>query len=137
MSAINEKELREQDAWIAVNLFGWIKTDVKCHPSDNRTIGGFLYSPNGFNSDCNQASVVPGYHYDLDAAMQVLEKCVQLLRDQDREETVSVGCDDPYWIVEKTNCVPNLRVESNTLPLAICSFARKLTSSSADSAGHG
>jgi hypothetical protein len=60
--------------------------------------------------------------------MMVLDKCARRLQEQDNDETVSIGCDDPYFVVEKTNCIPNLIVEAATLPLAIALFAKQLFS---------
>lgn len=93
---MTDKELRELDAWISTTLFGWLQTDVNCDPTDNRTIGGFLYSPNGFNGDCNQASYVPHYTTDPAAAMEVLRKCgVQT----ERLRCMYVGKVDDKWLI--------------------------------------
>lgn len=117
-------DTRELEAWIAVNLFGWVKTDVKCHPSDNRTINGFLYSPNGFNGDLNQSSAVPHYTTDPAAAMQVLQKCSC--------ETTNIEIDfrdgDTFAVGTYRRAGGIKEAEADTLPLAIALFAKALFS---------
>src|SRR5688572_23406410 len=71
-----QQELRALDAWIAEHVMGFVRTDIKCHPSDNRTIGGVLFSPPGCNHDCGQSSYVKHYTTDPAAAMEVLRKCI-------------------------------------------------------------
>lgn len=112
---VSNKELRQLDVWIATHLFGWVRTDVKCEPSDNRTIGGFLYSPDGFNMDMNQGSYPPHYTTDPAAVMPVLEKCV--------EKSHTVCLMRGFRIV---NASTSCDAEASSLPIAICLFAKQL-----------
>lgn len=109
------EELRKLDCWICHHVFG--RKDVK-FTSD---VGG------GAEWDSDKPH--PRYYTtDRAAAMLVLEACAQELEIQDLEETVSIACYGPYWVVEKTNCTPNLREEAPTLPLAIARFAKNMFS---------
>lgn len=69
---------------------------------------------------------LPHYSTDPGAALMVLEKCANKLCEEDCEETVSIGIEVPYFVVEKTNTHQSIRVEANFLPLAICLFAKQL-----------
>ena len=122
---MNEKELRELDAWIAVHVIGWNRLDVKTDPTDNRTIDGVLYSPPGCRYDCGQSSCVPCYSANPAAAMQVLEKCAR-----GRTITIEHGAtaqNKMQWMVaclndgKEDNCKC-----ADTLPLAICLAAKQI-----------
>lgn len=128
---MSEKELRELDAWIAEHVMGWHKVKT----GDNKSLcsvcgNGFGERHKHYVPDFHSSTTgsVPFYHSDPAAAMQVLEKCVNELCEQDQEETVSVGMEVPYFVVEKTNTSKSMRVEASTLPLSICLFAKQLFS---------
>lgn len=117
------ESLRELDAWIAVNLFGK-KAISKDGPPPTKGVEDDYFVKEWVDI----SGSLPHYSTDPAAAMEVLKKCAQKLYDEGQEETVSVGLDAPYFVVEKTNCVPDLRVEAPTLETAICKFAKKLFS---------
>lgn len=70
----------------------------------------------------------PNRYTEGENVLEVLEKCAEKLDDEDKEETISIGLDAPYFVVEKTNCIPNLRTDGPSLPLTICKFAKALCS---------
>jgi hypothetical protein len=134
---VNEKEMRELDAHLAEHVMGYrwwfdvLALECMLCPLDEtwpERKGFKLHDSKPFGArDYTDLSLFKPTT-DPAAVMMVLEKCARRLQEQDNDETVSIGCDDPYFVVEKTNCIPNLRVESETLPLAICFFARSLFS---------
>ncbi len=106
---MNEKELRELDAWIAEHVMGYendvIYKQFYIHPDH----------PNGINkSDCK-------FSTDRAAALQVLEKCAEKLDDPDKfNPGIKITkCGDGWWFDSQ---------KYETLPLGICMFAKKLFS---------
>jgi hypothetical protein len=123
---MSTEKLRELDAWIATHLFGWVRTDVKCDATDNRTIGGFLYSPYGLNDDLSQASFPPRYTTDPSAAFEVLKACLSSDRLPTEIQIDRKRTKEGRFRIEAgtmSNCI--LSIE-DTLELAICQFARQL-----------
>jgi len=118
-------ELRELDVWIAKELFGWDFSEKGWCMSalQHRQMNGFYY---GFPPDsiqykgCALPHRAPDYTTDPAAAMQVLEKCIAMVED------VHI-----LWHLERRGycvCWDGVREFSDTLPLAICLFAKKLFS---------
>jgi hypothetical protein len=120
------RELRTLDAWLAVNLFGFARTRIPYHPSDNRVVDGAIYSPNGVHYDCGQSSYVPHYHSDPAAAMAVLERCVAHIDEQGtHQRAVEIDMKNGRFRVwARKDMVVD--AASETLPLAIARFAKAL-----------
>lgn len=105
---MSDKELRELDAWIAVNVMGWKPWDA--YPDtwltgDNRDDGSPTYR---------------GFHPTVRSheAMEVLRKCV------DRWNIFIAGRGrDGDWIVSD---LKKIRGNAETLELAICLAAKQL-----------
>lgn len=104
-------ELRELDAWIAFHVTQKTTSLIKINESN--------------------CWLVPRYSAEGDAAMAVLEKCaektsVSITKDADEKFSVE------WWIAEPKGIAPiegsrwHQIVTAQTLPLAICLFAKKL-----------
>ena len=104
---MSTQELRELDAWIEINLFG--RVDVK--------VEGSTFGEISWDSD---KMPVRQFSTDPAAAMQVLEKCCEKLDAPDKYNpgvspiVKSVG---RFWVGNQNG---------QTLPLAICLFAKQL-----------
>lgn len=116
------EELRELDAWIALNLFGW-RREVRERYAGVNTVEGFglnMHLPLGhFEREFVPAGQWPKVRYSTDpaAAMQVLEICAEI-----KLETIKIWMTSSFeWCV---SC--GLHACANTLPLAICLLAKKL-----------
>ena len=111
---MSDKEMRELDAWIAVNLFGakeivWIGCWAE------------LGSPNEpfSNPGCER---VPNYTTDPAAALAVLQKCAEKVERDDISICLRYGA----WIVSEWSD-RKLEIESHvSLAHCICLFAREL-----------
>jgi hypothetical protein len=137
---MNDKQLRELDAWIAENVMGE-------QPAFTVMKDGYYYRPQacGYTKDIQKAwrctktvaeselvcgeimNVVPipplKYTTDPAAAMMVLEKCGEKISPK----RILVWKLSPpnfkhCWFV----CTTEKRGEAETLPLAICLFAKQL-----------
>jgi len=115
---MSEKEMRELDEWIATRIFGWQKFREEEFP--HRTLwsegdpGSRVWDEPDF------------YTTDPAAAMQVLEKCV---------EFGGVLVTRPFYHNEKKELwtirdgeMGDMTEVGETLPLAICKFAKELFS---------
>ena len=109
-------ELRELEVWIGEHIFGGeitktphLATDVYMQTESDRRL---MMSP----------YPVPRYTTDRAAAMEVLEKCC------DKIGILELGRVKvkPFNFCIRATYVPELDVEAETLPLAICLFAKKL-----------
>lgn len=118
---MNDTELRELDAWIAEHVMGWtiFKTTDDWHKAGSptsRTIQVLDQTPH-FD--------IPKYTTDPAAAMMVLEKCGS-------ENTIAIYFGtDGVWHVEHENIYEDrvdFQAKAETLPLAICLFAKQLFS---------
>lgn len=105
---MNATELRELDAWIAEYVFGaknieWIDcwAELGCPKKP--------FSNHGADS-------IPEYTTDPAAAMMVLEKCSGRLLGY-----ITIGKFERFQVMAKKHIA-----ESETLPQAICLFAKKL-----------
>ena len=124
-------ELRELDVWIAKELFGWDFSEKGWCMSalQHRQMNGFYY---GFPPDsiqykgCALPHRAPDYTTDPAAAMQVLEKCAAKIAVSARQQDGGKWC---VWAVDDESYKPKeLDGYAETLPLAICLFAKKLFS---------
>lgn len=124
------ENLRELDCWIAEHLFGaknieWI------------TLHSELGCPTEPFQDFGGGGEVFRYTTDPASSMLVLEKCAEsgvlngefkvpvvIRRRGDRQFVVSESSEDESEDSERSYIV----VEAETLPLAICKFARKIFS---------
>jgi hypothetical protein len=126
---MNNKELRELDAWIAEHVMGWINLEFYTPPF-NEMEQSFPDEPfwRGHKIVRDLWMAVPRYTTDPAAAMIVLEKC-----SKDRAVVVN-GTKGKHQIVELKRGTSGLMsfdeeiIDAETLPLAICLFAKKLLS---------
>lgn len=102
--------MRELDAWIAEHVFVW---QYKMTGSDPVEDGECWFSESG-KFPCE----LPYYTTDPAAAMVVLEKCTQ-------KDSVGIWRVSHIEFVVK-NHRESVRATSETLPLAICLFAKQL-----------
>lgn len=118
------RELRELDAWIAEQVFGWHK--FKPHRINNAFCTVCRKESGEAVDHYNAAFVMvsttlPRYSTDPAAAMLVLEKCAGRVGDTIRYRTLHGGhglsCHELPFVVKAA-----------TLPLAICIFAKQLFS---------
>ena len=110
-----DTELRELDAWIAVNVFGAtaaLDRGFACRDGDDRHTVRFSKEAGW--------TVCPLYTTDPAAAMSVLEKCVEKENDG-----VVCGRLREKWCATRNGWGGGFH-EAQTLPLAICLFAREL-----------
>lgn len=125
---MNEKQLRELDSWIAEHAMGWRDFKVGIYgagaPEREPSIHG---TPPTRKSGVFS---VPNYTTDRAAAMAVLEKCSAF----DQKVKVCIQQDSPsdwrvcrlYW--QDYRPIEDWYSHAETLPLAICIFAKKLFS---------
>jgi hypothetical protein len=121
---MNEKELRALDAWIAESLFSWKRNnhesrkayDVYITPDgEHKYVGG---APMGMPYECDHPdNDMFAPTTDPAAAMQVLGEC-------SRQVQVTVWKRVNDWQVFSQHM--QIHGEGETLPLAICKFARQL-----------
>lgn len=107
---MTDKESRGLDVWIAVNVFGW---------TDDIKGSGHYYMLDGAKSKTMD------YHFwqptsDRAQAMEVLEKC-----GDETVPTLAKMSSGKWHIFSKFK---KISVTAETLPLAICIFAKKLFS---------
>lgn len=136
-----EQELRELDAWIAEhvmgtkNMFGLKKRGFWYRPNahgytDRQSEAWQLpfeeakkheYPHGGHDDRVTVCEIeIPSYTSNPAAAMQVLEKCAE-------KTTVALNQGTTGWFI--SDCDKKLRFAvAETLPLAICLFAKKLFS---------
>jgi hypothetical protein len=126
---MTDKELRELDAWIACNLFGWEPETRKMY-AGSKNVAGYGRNkhlhPGHPERDFTPCTLmIPHYSTDPAAAMEVLKKCAEKWI-----VTVELGKDGSgqsyVWVARL-----NLGTEDNfkcapTLELAICLFAKQL-----------
>ena len=112
---MSEKELRDFDAWIGVNVFG--KKAIHQHGpppvegiEDDYFVIEYIH--------CSHS--LPHYTTDPAAAMVVLEKCAE--KESERFDGVQIDRIKSGWIV--STC--EVDAHAPTLPLAITLFAKKL-----------
>jgi hypothetical protein len=142
-----DKELRELGDWIAINIFNYIpcKGDYwnsavnpgkfNCKPEDADC---WAYEHNGGNpcgkdgkTYCSTESYDWNPTTDPAAAMMVLEKCVEKLGKDAYELVVGLHVYQadapPLWMVCSSGR-RGFQTLAETLPLAICRFAKRLFS---------
>ena len=111
------QELREMDAWIAEHVMGLTVT-VK----ESKTLPGIMtvgQTRGGIDLG------LPNYTTDPAAAMEVLQKCAEKIRDTELAvEVYAPTRSEPSWFVlDSEGSISGI---APTLPLAICLFAREL-----------
>ena len=112
---MSEQEMREMDAFCAEKVMGWVVGTGMVGQQVCRDKEGKLTYVNFMPSE------------DRSTAMEVLEKCAKC-----RTVAVNLGEDGKFAIgfVQRDSfglgfCITDV-LESDTLPLAICLFAKKL-----------
>ena len=118
---MTEKELRKLDAWIAEHVFEWTDIEFFQPPCD------VMEEPNlpfwrGVQKACLLWQSVPCFTTDPAAAMMVLEKCFEkyygiVINFEPNSKTFVCWYGHPV-----------VGTYAETLPLAICLFAKKLFS---------
>lgn len=112
MKTMTDKQLRELKECIWTKVLGWSKWREEEYP---HRLGWAKDNGEGekrLDADMDDPTTDPG------AAMAVLEKCGE-------KETITLGVLKGKWCVTKATW-SGLFVEAETLPIAICLFARKL-----------
>ena len=106
-----EKELRELDAWIYKHVMKFLNSDFRDENSNELWNHHKAFSPTT----------------DPAAAMLVLERCVE---KNDLYDAIVVSFNNNQWIVSsfcnEANEIKEQEGVAETLPLAICLFAKKL-----------
>lgn len=133
MKTETEKELRELDAWIAEHVMGyrWFayeggKSNRFCDlqiPSDWQARHGGIQCESSLEGYERDIGGVPKYTTNPADAMAVLEKCCA---ETMQEDCVYIGKTESEWIVGHTT--RNFEEVADTLPMAICLFAKQLFS---------
>jgi len=119
---MNEKGLRELDAWIGVNVFGMKAISKNSEPPTEGTEDDYFVIE-WIETSCS----LPHYSTDPAAAFQVLQRCADKLDGYE----ISVG-HHRYKISEPKQfmvCSSNHRECQSiapTLEIAICKFAKEL-----------
>lgn len=147
---MTNQELREMDAWIAEHVMGWQwfrfrmkKTDTAKNagkgydrwqqlipPGDNWHLHpkyNAIKQPQGKGQYLEDETDLSMFKPTTDraAAMEVLEKCIELRPDM---RGVEIRRDSARWQVESWKKNWGISENAETLPLAICLFSRKLFS---------
>jgi Phage ABA sandwich domain len=113
-------ELRKLDAWIAEHVMGWLRVNSNeklDHPQR------FNVLPDRILIGQNMGHRIIEYSPTTDpaAAMQVLEKCIT------GNTSIAINHGTTGWWVTDCDKKKNYAI-AETLPLAICLFAKKLFS---------
>jgi len=127
MKTLTDKELRELDAWIAEHVFGWHRQSFENgYLRQNLLVENKFradkYRRHGWHNDVEVLDTFPKFSTDPAAAMQVLEKCIE-------KEPNGIVCGNlkGQWCAT-THGWGGAFCEAETLPLAICLFAKQLFS---------
>jgi hypothetical protein len=120
---MNDKQLRELDAWIAEHVMGYRKaTKQELDLHSRRDIWWVSPDSDGENST-QMHPYLPLFTADPAAAMMVLEKCLSETKDAiTMAETPTIAAHMGRYTVANEEVVEC----AETLPLAICLFAKKL-----------
>jgi hypothetical protein len=141
MNLHTEKELRELNAWIHAALFDggkyvglvkrgmWYRANAAGYTNHEWEAGRYLIGDailHTTSPDCEdpvkvQSFSIPQYTTDPGAAMQVLEKCTETL-----PRSLEICKDGGQFWISRTDDDDTNGVMAETLPLAICLFAKKL-----------
>lgn len=139
---MNEKELRELDAWIAEHVMGWKRigrSSGKYRACFRTQSGGEFYTgrermPIAYECDHPENEMFAPSK-DPAAAMQVLEKCAEKMTNGivaiaspmgNQSVASTIPKTTQGWVVGMIGRPSNFDVEAETLTLAICRFAKKL-----------
>lgn len=136
MNSVSENELRELDAWIAEYVLGYVWL-----PDHGRSGKFYLYdkpTPLDLKESKHGLSPiehgvhhrVPSFTTDAAEALKVLEKCVFAIPTH-HEIKIGMARNGSFLVsVQYDDFEPNSHKDSNadTLPLAICLFAKQLFS---------
>lgn len=129
-------ENKELDAWIAEHVMGWKFID--------RRAAGYGDGPVVYETGDPNNPTYQGFYpsADSDAAMQVLEKCIQKRTeswDVHRPDATLVIHGphkewDNNWVIG-SDAELTITAQAKTLPLAICLFAKLIFSKDAKTQG--
>jgi hypothetical protein len=113
------ENLRELDAWIAVNVFGKKAISIHDKPPTKGTEDDYFIKEYLFISHSCPHYSTEGHH-----ALLVLKKCAEI-----RQATIAGPTKYDKWFVWSFNDDANLvRGEGETLEIAICDYAKLLYS---------
>lgn len=117
---MNDKDLRELDAWVGVNIFG-MKPIHRDGPKPTKGTEDDYFIVEWVNI----SGSLPHYSTDPAAAMQVLEKCHEICCvETGIYENISGSIRGNF----ARSVYRDITIEAKTLPIAICLFAKKLFS---------
>lgn len=132
LKLMNEKEMRELDAWIAEHVMGWHKVETHW---DNKSLcsvcgKGFGARHKHYVPDFHSSITgsVPRYTTDPAAAMEVLKRCAEKLCEENAVQ-IQYGLNTTYKWYVATVLKPNGRnicIESDTPETGLCLFAKAL-----------
>lgn len=116
-----QQELRELDAWIALNVFNW----ERVLPND--VIGEFdkTGTPPNWGDSGIRYHQVPKYSTDPAAAFEVLKKCSEKCTKEHRGSVSLFNIRTIRWCVTSGCGIQGI---DETLELALAKFAQKLFS---------
>jgi len=122
MTDMTTKQLRELDTWIAEHVMGWYRADGK--PSH--------WFPDGYKNEWHNPKggmdTLPCFTTDPAAAMTVLEKCNDKLKELGHfPGAIDLWKPFELWKIQ-SHANSDIHAEAETLPLAICLFAKQLFS---------
>lgn len=123
---MSTKEMRELDAWVAENVFGWHKVrpnltnNSMCDNCNDKALSQIQKHYN--ESFIHVSNTLPHYTTDPSAAFEVLKKC------QLKVGVLIRQFGDNYLVCATNNDGETLHscFTSTTLELAICMFAKQL-----------
>lgn len=111
---MSEKELRELDAWIAEHVMGW----VRASEIENAREGKSFFA--GQTRTWARIGKPFSPTTDPAAAMQVMERCIHT-----DDVVIYKTVNEKYGV---RSDITDMAIDAETLPLAICLFAKKLFS---------
>lgn len=126
---MSDKELRELDAWIAEHVFEWQRQSFdNGHAKHNLLVRDKFrtdkFVKHGWIDGNKLVETFPKYTTDPAAAMLVLEKCCEI---DGMDAIVEIAKTTTSWrVFNRDKSKDQCTTFANTLPLAICLFAKKL-----------
>lgn len=140
MKTLTEKELRELDAWIAEHSKEYPDYHIELNVFCLRLLGWKLIRPRSKFGPVLEGVLHGGEIYfscpfvtrENDSAMQVLQKCAEKLFDSCEGTNICISKSVDGWIVDEITTGQDygtlIASTAETLPLAICLFAKQIFS---------
>lgn len=131
--------MRELDAWICEHVFGWHRQKFdNGHSKSNHLVPNKFradkYRKHGWHDGMDLMNGFPNYSKEISSSMEVFKVCVDRLENERGFTAVEKYSDlegFQGWKVSALFYVANhgtFRTVQQTLPLAICVFAKQLFS---------